>query len=490
MPEAVQPPLILPGDIDAPWTPFKFEGDRVSTAYAAELVDKTLFRWENWRSINHDPRWRLNEWLYYGYVPTRVWDGTNIPRSSIPWQIAFEQVEAAYIKLYRELLSTDEIVQAIPEGQTHPIEAQQIRDRLNYIFDHNIDDEGWTARMELKLCLKDLLIYGNCFAMAEWDEERRQGTVFRVDPRDVYIDPASTGPYLGTSRARIVRRALTIDEIESMRGYKDFHVPPPSVLLALAQHREVTIGDRSKTIQESARGVRYQPVSDDYVALPASRLIDMYVYSGGGREIWQLGRGNGSSFILYNEPYTYGNCRLVSAPCFTVPNRFYAQSYVDILDPLQQLGTALINRHLDELALAMNPPRATKQGVLRTPSQQAWRPGQVNEYADPKNDQIVWQAQGITGQVWQTMDWAKGEAEARTGQSSLFSSGQPSRGNADRTRGGMQMQLQAPMERISEVADNFEQYLLIPLCYKLLRIEKKHSAEGQSIYGKRPVPTF
>lgn len=481
MPELQLPPVPDYAPLDAPESPLWLPGDPMGDPAALTLVKDTFQRLSAWRSYNQDPRWRLNEWLYYGYVPPRNWEGSNVPRSSLPIQVSFDQVEAAHAKLTNELFASDELLSVIPTGSTDPREAAQIRDRLYYLLDHNIDDYGWSARTELSETLKDQLIYGTCFGLIEYDYDRKQATVRRVDPRDVYVDPGTTTPYIERARVTIVRLAMTLEEVDALRHSTDLKIPNKNVLYYLSRNRHHYPADNTKMMQEAARGTRYTPIADDLLPLPSDNFIDVFIYQGRGREIWSLN----NEVIIYNETYPYGCSRLVSAPCFTVPNRFYAQSLVDILDPIQQVMTSLVNWHLDEIALAMRPPRAAKSGVTRTPSSLSWRPGLVNEFADPQKDQVVYQPQGITSNVWQTLGFFDDQAGRRSGQNSLAVSGQPTPSNANRTRGGMQMQMQGPTERLARIAANYEDYLLTPLCYKLLKVEKAHAEEGGVIYGKR-----
>lgn len=479
MPESRQPDYVPYVDLDSLSEPFHMDKDAIADDFALTLVKRNFDFMETWRGNNCDQRWKLNEYLYYGAVPPRVWDGTTIPRSSLPVQIAFDQVESAHARLASSLLTPDEVLGVSPEGDTAAEEAEQIRDRLSYLIDHDIDDFGWSARLELKLSLRDLLIYGNCFGLVEWDEDRRQATVLRLDPRDVYVDIGCAGPYIERARYVAVRRLMTVDDVDSMRDIEGMKIPSRDVLNNLARNRDVVMADRSKVAQEAARGYRYQPGFDDDTANPASRFIEVLIYMGDGKEIWTLNR----KVVILNIVEPYGCKRVVSAPCFPVPNRFYAQSYVDVLDPMQQAATALLNRHMDEMALALNPPRAAKSGRTRTPSSLAWRPGLVNEYENPKEDIVVFQPQGITANIWETLGYFEQQAEKRTGQSSLATSGLPRPGNANRTRGGMQMQMQAPAERLGAVASNFEEFLMTPLMYKLLRVEKVH-ADGD-VYAQR-----
>lgn len=480
MPQEQLPQTLPPVQLDSVGAPFKLPGDEISDAWACEIVESTLQKFETWRVNNCDPRWRLNEWLYYGYVPRKVWEGSSIPRANYSVQIAFDMVESAKARLRQELLNPDAF-DVSPTGTTSPIAAQQIKGRLDYLLTNNCDDYGWAASMELSETIKDALIYGNCFALPEWDYERKQSTVVRLDPRDVYVDPFCPGPYIEKGRGVIVKKSLTLDEIDAMREYSDFKIPSKEVLLWFAQQRTNIMGDREKTDQEAARGVRYLPTADDVLSLPSSKLIDMFIYMGRGREIWTLGRGRDRNVCIYNKTQLYDCMRIVSAPCFPVPNRFYSQSFVDIIDPMQNVMTGLLNRHLDETNLAMNPPRVEKRGQIRTPNSGQFRPGLTITADDPKNDVQFILPTNITQNVWQTMGYLEQRVEKMLGQNSLATSGSPAPSNGNRTRGGMAMQMQAPTDRLAEIAWSYENYLMKPLLFKLLKIEKYHMMDQMGV---------
>lgn len=396
-------------------------------------------------------------------------------------QVAFAQVDAAHSYLSREMLSSDEMLSVQAEGTGSPLAARQIRDRLEYVLDHNVDDYGWSARLEMKQCLLDNLIYGTCFGLIEPDYDRAQATLVRLDPRDVYVDPGCPSPIIDRARAKIIRCPKTVDEIDAFRKVKGFSVPSKSELWWLAKNRRQLNGDTSKTQQELARGVRYTPPYDDRLPLAASNLIDIFIYEGGGREIWSLDH----RYIMYNEVLPFKCSRLLSAPCHIVPNRFYAMSLVDILEPIQQIQQALLNRHLDEMALALNPPRAQKRSVINTPSSLSWRPGLVQQFENPKDDLVVNQPQGITNGVWQDMSYFDGQAQSWTGISPLVASGQATPGNANRTAGGIQAQQQGPMTRLANIAANFEEFFFVPLCYKILKVENQMAKEGVKLHRPR-----
>lgn len=479
------PEVLDPVFWDDPSTPIKFSFDQLTDNVAASLVNDTLDQYEMWRTINCDRRWEALDRLYVGAMRMKTWPGSNVPRAAFPVMIAFDQIESAYAALSRDLLGGDELFNISPEGKTHPIDAAQVRDRLNYIIDHNLDDYGWTARMEMKLPIKDQLLYGNCFGIIEWDGEREQATIARLDPRDVYTDPYTPAPWIDKARASIVHKQFTIDEINGMREFPKFRIPDKLVLLWLANNRQALPADQTKGLSEAARGVKYTPGADDRVPFPADKLLDVYIYFGGGREIWLLGRGK-QSLVIYNELFPYKCNRLVSAPCFTYPNRFYAQSYADVLEPIQNMMSGIVNAHLDWMSLILDPMKSAKRGVPGRNGQATNRPGAIHLYEDPTKDVQIHEPTPIPPNIWNIMSFLKEQAESRTGRSSMSVSGLPNPSNANRTRGGVMAQLQAPTERLAEIANNFSDYFLVPALYKMLKVEREHSASGPR-YGQAPL---
>lgn len=449
--------------------PFAFSPKPIDDAAALARCQQTFWAFEAWRTSNCDARWLHAERLYYGHVAQRYWEGTKIERSSVPVMKAFQVVESGVANLSQELLYQNDLLRAVPEGSSTAQEAAWIRDRLNYILDHNIDDYGWTARMEFEQALQDTCIYGNSYGLVEYDHERKQGTLLRLDPRDVYVDPACSSPYIERSRRNIVRRVCTIEDVEGWRGAAGFRIPPVEVLYWLAKNRRQPA--RTGNIQLGVRGEGYTQTHDSYLADPEAQNLNIYVHFMRGRETWTID----NLVVIYNEVSPYKCSRLVSAPCYRVPNRHYAQSMVDVEEWIQVASTSLLNQHLDGRSLALAPPRIMKAGGTNTPSALSFRPNAVMEKTNPKEDVIAMTPSGVATEIWQDLAWLDQEGQKTTGQSGLSLAGMPGASNANRTRGGMAMQLQGSNARLAPIAANFENYFMIPAYYKILKVELAHA---------------
>lgn len=451
--------------------PFVFSTDPMADDLALSVCWQAFTRMEQWRANNCDGRWQHNEWLYYGRVAPRFWKGTTTQRSSVPVEKAFPAVDAAHASICNELFGHDEMMDVVPVGDTTVEQARKQYERLNDMLDANVDDYGWTARLECQDALKDLLIYGICYGLIEYDHDRRQSVLVRRDPRDIWIDPACTSSYADKARRWIVRNQCSVEEVDSWRGVAGFKIPPREVLHWLAQNRQRLAADSLKAQQEAARGMAYQPVMDDRLIVdPSQQLINVFVHGMPGREQWTLD----NKVLIYNQTVPYKCSRLVSAPCYTVPNRHYGKSLVDAVDWIQEVSTSLLNGHLDEVALALNPPRASKAGVNRTPTSGNWYPGLNVDYSNPKEDFIVHPPSGTTANIWDSLNYLNTEGQKLIGQTDLSMAGMPSASNANRTKGGMSMQMQASNMRLSRIAYNFEQFFLIPAFYKMLKVDNFH----------------
>jgi len=452
--------------------PFVFSGDRMSDELALSICWQSFTRMQQWRSQNCDARWQHNEWLYYGRVAPRYWKGTTVQRASVPVEKAFPAVDAAHAAICNELFGHDEMFDIMPVGDTTAAQARKQSERLVEMLDANVDDYGWTARLECQDALKDDLIYGICYGLIEYDHDRQQSVLVRRDPRDVWVDPGATSSYADKARRWIVRNLCSVEEVDSWRGVAGFNIPSRGVLHWMAQNRVRLQADSLKAMQEAARGGAYQPVMDDRLIVdPSQQLINVFVHGSPGREQWTLD----NTVMIYNAINPYKCSRLVSAPCYTVPNRHYGKSLVDAGDWIQEVSTSLLNSHLDEVALSLNPPRTAKSGNgIRTPNAGNWYPGLAIDYANPKDDFIAHPPSGITANVWDSLNFLNTEGQKLIGQTDLSMAGMPSASNANRTKGGMSMQLQASNMRLSRIAYNFEQYFLIPAFYKMLKIDNYH----------------
>lgn len=476
MPEDLAPTPLL--DIDLDDEPFKFGEQSYSERYALSLVNKTFQDYETYRSSNHDPRWTTADSLYFGALAQKVWQGTTIPRSSLPVQIVFDQIEAALPALCQELFAPqDEWFQVETEPGSDINEARQVQEHLSYVLEHSKNDWGLSARNELELAIKSLLLYGNGGVSIEWDSVLNRPVLQWVDIRDFYIDPGCSIPSVDEARSIIRRKFLTVGELVRLRQDPRMSIPEDAVLYHMSKNAQSAVADQTKRNQEALRGINYQPEVSDYMALPSQRKIEVLIYYSADKIIWVLNR----EWVAYNEDNPYGFIPFCFAPCYTVPGRFYGQSMADVQESNQRYIEALLNGRLDAVHMSLNPPRIYKQGQLMTPSQLRWFPGATYKSDDVKNMALL-QPQTTVENVYTEIQFIEDAAEKRTGVNSM-NSGIPRPSNTNRTATGVQAVASGSMSRLKALVTNIENYLIVPMLYKLYVLVQKHNLPEQNVSG-------
>lgn len=440
-------------------------------ATALTLVNQTFFQYQSYRQQNHDRRWNANDALYFGWVPQKMWEGSNIPRSTIANKIVFDQVETALPAIMQALFgSQPDWFQIEADGGGSPDEARAIQDHLLYLLDHNHEGFGLGVQNDIELAIKSLLLYGNGGLSLEWDPVENKPIVAWVDTRDIFFDPAAPIPSADYSRSTIRRTLKPVEEIRAWRDNPSMKIPTDAELNTLSMTRPWAISDQAKEIQAALMGVTFNPTVDDWAQNPASRRIEVLTYTTATQTIVILGR----QYVAFSGRNPYGFQPYVFAPCYVVPGRFYSMSLADVQESNQLYAQALLNGRLDELSLALHPPRATKRSTLLTPSQQRWRPGANFALNNPKDDMQVFEPAGATTGVFAEIDYIERMAEKSTGINAL-SMGTPRPGNANRTLGGMQMQAAGGQSRLMQIVKHIEDYMLVPMLYKMYRMIRVHS---------------
>lgn len=475
MPEQLAPKPLDPVSLDA--EPLKLPFQTISDAYALETVKQTFYQYEWYRQQNHDMRWNAHDAMYFGWLPPKVWEGTTTPRSNLSMSsITFGQIEAALPAILQAVFNDNKWFEIVPEMGNTPDEARQIEAHLYYNLEHGVGDKP--VEIDIEHATRQLLLNGNGGVSVTFDPHLGRPVVKWVDIRDFYINPSCPTPYADDSDSIIELKRLSVADIDAMRGDERMNIPPRSVLNYMASTPSAVYGDRTKQTSEALRGVQYNPAQHEWLPLPADRKVEVLIYWSKTRIIWVFNR----EWVAYNKKNPYGFVPFCFAPCFPVPGRFYAQSYADKLEDMQRYTEALINAHLDELSLALHPPRVKKRGGLLTPSQQRWRPGQVQEADDPKNDVVVQWPQQATTDVMGDIAFFESSAEKLTGVNSM-GQGVPRGGNVNRTATGVQSQLQGGANRLWTIVKHIEDYLIVPMLYKMYKLVQYHSQPGQILPG-------
>jgi hypothetical protein len=449
--------------------------------YALTLVNKTFYAYETFRQQNHEPRWNTNYALWSMWMQQKTWEGTTIARSSLPVGLVFDQIESALPAITQALFAQPDWFQVEAEVGGDPKEAQGIAAHLQYLLDHDKDDYGLTARNDIEMAVKSMLTLGSGTIGLEWDGAKNRPSVSWVDNRDLYLDMGSQMPGTDYCRSVIRRSTPTLETILSWKDNPGMNLPDEEILWGMANARKWTSGDTSRQIQASLLGVNYAPGATDVLPNPTDRQIEVLTYWSKTRIIMILNR----EWVLFSDKNPYGFIPFNVAPCYTVLGQPYGLGIADAQKSNQLYMEALLNGRLDELSLALHPPRVQKTASTLTPNQQRWRPGAVFKTNNPKDDFLQLTPGGATTNVYEELSYIENMSAKRTGISSM-GSGVPTPSNANRTLGGIQAQASGSSMRLQPIVKHAEDYLIIPLLYKMYRMIQVHTKPEQTLPGRSP----
>src|SRR5215831_10752639 len=137
-------------------------GQQWSDQWALDHVVADYNLAEQYRTLNHDWRFRNSDELYLAWMVQKYWEGTRIPRSNLGIYVAFQQVESLLPKAVSTLFADGEKwFDTVAEPGTSQDEATAVRDLLLYQLraDHRRPQDG--VREVFRRILKEACIYGN-----------------------------------------------------------------------------------------------------------------------------------------------------------------------------------------------------------------------------------------------------------------------------------------------------------------------------------------
>jgi hypothetical protein len=476
MPELQQPPQLK--DVDLERIKFLFSGDQSpDDNAAAKLVTTTFSKYESQR-LTVERRWDTAARLYHGVIDQRKWEGTNVDRAALAVPIVYDQVESAHPIIAEALFSYwPTFFEVTPLPGTTPREAAEVRDVLAAQLETPNDESGITPITHMKMALKQAEKYGDGVLEISWDAERKRAIVEWRDVRDIYIDFTATGPAADWTPALIDRTLMTVQDLKDLRGTEGVNIPSDEVLNWFAKSRFITSGDMSKEREAAAR--KEALYIGELRADPRHQLVEVLKYITKDRVIWVLGR----MWTAINAENPYGFINYVRAPYTMVEGRPYSMSLADVLEGEQKYAQGIRNARLDNLSLIMNPPRKRAQGTPTNASKLAWRPGLIDEISDAKQAE-VYKVENATADAYQEEQFIHSGASRRTGVNEMVQSGIPTPSNANRSATGVAAQQKSVGTRLSTAVGNFEDFMIVPMLYKIAKMIAKFAPESFSVVDK------
>src|SRR5438552_1691400 len=160
-----------------------------SDAFALKIVLADFQRAESYRSAAHDWRWREHDRLYEAWTQQLYWEGTRIPRSSVPIFLCFEQIESITTKVIAAIFADNPWFQVDHDPTTKATDAVKARDLVRGQLDQ------CQVRTKVLRWIKSGLIYGNGILELSWIQSQRKlkRYHFYYKPKSVFPSAQPTG---------------------------------------------------------------------------------------------------------------------------------------------------------------------------------------------------------------------------------------------------------------------------------------------------------
>lgn len=488
--------------------------DKWTNRYAWEIVKSDWAFAESYRTNAHDWRYRNADELYLGWVGQQYWEGTRVPRSSLPVYVVFGQVEAMLPKIVSSVTGTDAYhFTADQPGEDSALAVIAWRELVLA----QLAEARW--REQVRRAIKSLAIYGNGVLEAGVEEYEDENITFDrnirttkitlvphptmgqvpvptaseevftrkvhketklrpyvryVSVKDFYVNPNSESTCLQDAGYVIKRVYMTASQIKELGRNKDFAIPDDTYLTNLSHSKSTANQDVTKLSAELYRYNMWNP-AQDYTSDPAQKRIAMVEYTSKDRKVWWLQGGEGDESIIYNKGNRYGQINYFSAQYADVLDRWHALSVSDVAEGDQRLQGAIINGRVDELALALHPPIKKKRGITVPWYQLKRAPGRVTEVEDPEKDLVESEIHNITQQAFVEVSASESRVQRTTGITDLAALGAPSSGgnSANRTATGINTQSGATQDRMRYLVENVEDNLIEPVVNFIIKCDRK-----------------
>ena len=246
-------------------------------------------------------------------------------------------------------------------------------------------------RVKMYDYIKDSLMYSKGYAKVTWNFQTKNKTYMEpvvgkgdkitftkktkndveyddpkveiVDPFDIYVDPDATS--LDDAAYLIHRKTMMLEELKQNPNYSNVE------MINVENKKGVKTSNRAHDwLEEETRFQGNQPPQDSH-----KDLVEILEYWEQDRLIVVANR----SVVLRDTPNPYNHKQLpfVELDDYRDPHKYYGQSELSVMDPLQREINAIRNQRRDYDNLALNPVIRMIPGVLRNPNSAVMSPGNV-----------------------------------------------------------------------------------------------------------------
>lgn len=364
---------------------------------AQQMVNDRFKRAKNFRETDQEEIWKRSYNNWRGVLDQSIYPWRS--KLFIPW--SFTVVETIIPKIF----AREPKWRAIARNPDFPEDGPRVvQDLLTYQW------INMGMRTKMYDFIKDSLMYSKGFAKVTWNFQTKTKTYMEpivgkddkitfekktkssveyddpkvdiVDPFDVYVDPDATS--LDDAMYVIHRKTVPLEELKENPNYQNVN--------NISQTDKKGIQTSNYThdyLDEETRFGDGPPQKDGY-----KDLIEVLEYWESDRLIVVANR----SVVLRDSPnpYNHKTIPFVELDDYRDPHKFYGQSELSVIDPLQREINAIRNQRRDYDNLALNPVIRMVPGTLRNPNSAVMSPGNVWMVSD-LNSMDVFQLPQLQG---------------------------------------------------------------------------------------------
>lgn len=348
-----------------------------------ELVTDRFERARSYRVTEQDDVWERSYNNWRGKLDSSLYPWRS--KLFIPW--SFTVVETIIPKVF----ARDPKWRAISRNPDFdPESSRVVQDLLSYQWNR------MGMRIKMYDYIKDSLMYSKSYAKVTWNFQTKTKTMQEpvvgdddkitfqevikseiehddpkveiIDPMDVYVDPDAT--CLEDAAYVIHRKTVPLSEVKDNTNYKNVD----------------KINSESYADQYMDKLSRFGdsvPQKDKH-----KDLVEILEYWGADDKLIVIAN---RSVVLRNtpNPYSHKMIPFVELDDYRDPHKYYGQSELSVIDPLQREINSIRNQRRDYDNLALNPVVLMIPGTLRNPNSAVMAPGNVWQVSDLKSIDVL-----------------------------------------------------------------------------------------------------
>jgi hypothetical protein len=455
--------------------------------------------------------WRVAKALYEAAVKQEFWRDTLVPRASNSFPLCSQHVRAILDQTMSALFSDNPPFIADPlEGTPRQVsrgwesvvayQLRQVRFKQQLrlitkdaeIFGTGIGKWGWESfpqkkRAYLRATQPQVipsLIPGmpaQVVHTAESDDLDEVETTemvsrpffHRCEINHVMVSPGLREPDIRQAGYVVYRDYLTIRDLNKLRDFEGYAIPPEEELKALAAppaEQAPSSAVESESTAFPAQGHRALPRYLDESESPLEHKLEVLERWDSETVIVVLQRKK----TIRNEDHGLGGIPFVSCFWDDIPGAFYAFGIPRRIGSIQTHIQGLRNLRLDDINLNLQNVWLEKQGTNLTGQPIRLYPGARTKVTDPEGIKPLIK-QPILGEAWREEAVLIADAEKTSGANELLVQGAlPERGRTSmgRTAGGAGLLGGASSSRIQSFVDVIVEQVFLPVLYAFLHMDR------------------